>query len=102
MAIQILDIQIEPNPLVAGKTVKVTCKVESSEEIQSVHVYDPRDWMLKMYDDGTHGDDTAGDGIYTLTETVPYDAPPGAYYSTLIVRDTKSNVERKSVQLQVS
>ncbi len=102
MAIQISDIKVEPNPLVAGKLVKVTCKVEASEGVQSVQVYDPRDWMLKMYDDGTHGDETAGDGVYTLTETVPYDAPPGTYYGTVIVRDNQNNVERQSVNFQVS
>ncbi|WP_089410350.1 choice-of-anchor X domain-containing protein [Granulicella rosea] len=35
---------------------------------------------LPMYDDGTHGDVTAGDGVYTLTTTVPSTTASGFVY----------------------
>jgi hypothetical protein len=101
MAITISDVRIDPQPLVPGRPVKVTCRIESSEEIRHVQIYDPRDYVLKMYDDGTHGDAVAGDGVYTLTETVPYDAPAGSYSCTLIVRDAANNVERRSATIEV-
>ena len=65
MAIQIVDAKLAPNPVIAGKDVKALCQIESSVAIQSVQVFDPRDWVLKMYDDGTNGDEVAGERINT-------------------------------------
>ena len=101
MAITISDVKFDPEPLVAGKDVKATCKVSADAGVKSVTVYDPRGWAIKMYDDGTHGDEKAGDGVYTLTEHVPYDADSGTYSSTLVVKDNDDNVERKSVSIQI-
>ena len=53
------------------------------------------------YDDGTHGDDFAQDGIYTLIEDVPYDAAPGIYYVTIVATDKKGNVERKTSSITI-
>ena len=102
MAIQIEPIKIDPDPLIPGKKVKGCCKVTSDVDIESVRFYDPRDWMLTMYDDGTHGDEVAGDNIYTLEQQVPYDADPGTYYSTIVVTDKEGNVERKTIELRVA
>ena len=33
--------------------------------------------VIRMYDDGTHGDETAGDNIWTVYFDVPRGAPPG-------------------------
>ena len=101
MAITIGDIQYTPNPMVAGKKVKATCKVTSGEEIQSGKIYDPDYRVLEAYDDGTHGDDVAGDGVYTLETDVPYDAPPGTYYVTIAATDKKGNVERKTASIKI-
>lgn len=102
MAIQISEIKLEPEPLVAGKKVKATCKVTADTEITSVKVSDPRYLLLPMYDDGTHGDEMAADGIYTLVEEVPYDADPGTYHATIIVKDEEGNTERKTIELRVA
>jgi len=102
MAIQISEIKLVPNPLIAGRKAKVTCKVTADAGVESVQVYDPRGWLLTMYDDGTHGDEVAEDGVYTLEETVPYDADAGTYYATLIVKDKSGNVKRESVKFQIA
>lgn len=102
MAITISGVKFNPDPLVGGKEVKATCKVSADAGVKSVIVYDPRGWTIKMYDDGTHGDEEAGDGVYTLTEHVPYDADSGTYSSTIVVRDNDDNVERKTVSFQVN
>lgn len=102
MSIRISEITFVPNPLVAGKEVKATCKIESDAEITSVYVYDPRDWTLKMYDDGTHGDEVAQDGVYTLVERIPYDAEAGTYHSTIVVTDKNSNAERQTIEFRVA
>jgi hypothetical protein len=101
MAIHIVDTKIVPDTLMAGKDAKVFCKVDSSADIQSVQVIDPRDWVLKMYDDGTHGDEAAGDGVYTLTEQVPYDADPGWYDAMIVARNSTGEVARKTVSFRV-
>jgi 1,4-alpha-glucan branching enzyme len=49
----------------------------------SSHHYDPT--IDKMYDDGTHGDKIAGDGIWSLIKKVP----PGRYqYKFVIDKNT--------------
>lgn len=101
MAIQISDIKFDPDPLVAGKNVKATCKISADVGVKTATVYDPRGWAIKMYDDGTHGDEEAGDGVYTLIESVPYDADSGAYYCSLVVKDNDDNVERKSISIKI-
>lgn len=101
MAIQIADIKFDPDPLIAGKEVKATCKISADAEVKSVNVYDPRGWSIKMYDDGTHGDEEAEDGIYTLTEHIPYDAGSETYSSTVVVKDAADNIERKTVSFKV-
>lgn len=101
MAISIIDVKYTPDPMVAGKQVKATCKVKADEGVKSVRIYDPDYRTLEAYDDGTHGDDVAGDGIYTLVTDVPYDAPPGTYDVTIVVTDNKGNVERKTFPVNV-
>lgn len=39
--------------------------------------WDPQNPDTAMYDDGTHGDAAAGDGIYTFQVTFPYTSPDG-------------------------
>jgi len=102
MAVEFSDFKIEPYPLQPGKKVKVTCRITSPDGIESVKVYDPRGWVLTAYDDGTHGDEVAGDGIYTLVEDVPYDAPPGEYTATAVITDKKGNVTRKNFTIRVA
>jgi len=102
MAVQISEIKLTPELLVANKEVKATCKVTADAGIESVKVSDPRYLLLPMYDDGTHGDEVAGDGVYTLVEKVPYDADPGTYYATIIVKDKEGSTERKTIELKVA
>ena len=101
MAISITDIKYTPDPMVPGSKVKATCKATADEGIESVKIYDPDYRVLEAYDDGTHGDDVAGDGIYTLVEDVPYDAPPGTYDITIVVTDRAGNTERKTVPVRI-
>ena len=101
MAISITDVKYTPDPIVSGGKVKATCKVTADEGVQSVKIYDPDYRVLEAYDDGTHGDEVAGDGIYTLVEDIPYDAPPGTYDVIVIATDKKGDVERKTVSIRV-
>jgi hypothetical protein len=81
--------------------VKATCKVTADGAVESVKIYDPEYRVLQAYDDGTHGDDVAGDGVYTLVTDVPYDAPAGMYDISVVVTDKKGNVERKAIAIRI-
>jgi len=94
MAISISDIEYTPNPMVAGKKVKATCKVTADEEMQSVKIYDPEYRALEAKD-------VEGNGVYMLETDVPYDAPPGTYYITVVATDKKGDTERKSVSIKI-
>ncbi|MBD3184667.1 hypothetical protein GF312_20470 [Candidatus Poribacteria bacterium] len=102
MAITISDIKMVPDPVVSGSKVKATCKVESDEAVDYVRIYTPDYRTITAYDDGTHGDEVAGDGIYTLEETVPYDAPAGVYDITIVAADKNGNSARKVIQMKIS
>jgi hypothetical protein len=93
MAIKIGAIRYTPDPMVAGGKVKATCEVLADDGVESVKLYDPEYRVLHAKD--------AGDGTYTLEENVPYDAPPGTYYVTLVVTDKAGNTERKSIPIKI-
>jgi len=57
---------------------------------------------LQMYDDGTHGDAKAGDGVYTLSTTLPASVISGfTYPADVTVTDTVGNTYTGSVPLNV-
>ena len=93
MAITIGSISYTPDPMVAGSKVTATIEVSADDGIESVKLYDPDYRVINAKD--------AGDGSYTLEDNVPYDAPPGTYYVTLVVADKAGNTERKSVPIKI-
>ncbi len=54
-----------------------------------------------MYDDGTHGDVTAGDGVFSLSATVPANATPGTKKLSVLVLDDQFHVARTAFGLEV-
>ncbi len=92
---KIRNVAMFPNPLVAGKPVKVTLEVDDPDSVKSAVVYDPRGERLSF----TRVDDATE---FALEETVPFDAAPGTYYGTVVVTDSAGDVDRKSVELQIS
>jgi len=101
MAISIGEIKYSPDPMVAGGKVKATFNITADAGVASVKLYTPDYRTLEAYDDGTHGDDVAGNGIFTLTSDVPYDADPGAYDVTLVITDKKGEVVRKTASVRI-
>jgi RNA polymerase sigma-70 factor, ECF subfamily len=92
---KIRTVAMSPNPLVAGKPVKVTLEVDEPDSVQSAVVYDPRGERLSFTRVGDASE-------FALEETVPFDAPAGTYYGTVVVTDTAGDIDRKSVELRVS
>lgn len=92
---KIRKVAMLPNPLVAGKPVRVTLEVDDPDSVKSAIVYDPRGERLSF--------SRVGDGAeFALEETVPFDAPAGTYYGTVVVTDNAGDVERKSVEVRVA
>ncbi len=57
---------------------------------------------LAMYDDGTHGDATAGDGIYTLTTTLPASVSIGySYPLNVTVTDANGDAYTGSTSITI-
>jgi hypothetical protein len=102
MAITIEEIKYTPEPLKAGQKVKATFKIKADAGVASVRIYTPDYRTLEARDDGTNGDDVAGDGTYTLVTDVPYDAMPGTYDITLVVTDKNNEVLRKTAQIRIA
>jgi hypothetical protein len=58
---------------------------------------------LQMYDDGTHGDAVAGDGVYTLTTSIASNVLSGFTYATNItVSDALGNSFTGSTRLSIT
>ncbi len=55
----------------------------------------------QLYDDGTHGDVTAGDGIYSLSLTIPPDQAGGSLNIPVSVSDVQGRTGTSSISLTV-
>lgn len=55
-----------------------------------------------FYDDGTHGDQIAGDGIYSFTAAIADDATPGVYSLPVTITDAQSRSDSPTIAIEVS
>ena len=69
----ISDTKVEPNPAVRGEEVLISCTVTHSagpmniERVAATAFESGRTTAYtRLYDDGTHGDKSARDGVYSL------------------------------------
>lgn len=102
---QLRRAEIVPSDLNPGGSAVVTVDIRDRQgvvaRVEGVVVEDPR-ITFRLMDDGREPDAKAGDGIWSMTVDVPFQAPPGAYilemtaYSSdgmpLTVRDKKGTV----------
>jgi hypothetical protein len=77
------------NPVSSGVTVTVDLSSIGGSATQS------------FYDDGTHGDQTAGDNIFTFTAAVPPSVPAVKSFAASIV-DAQSRTGSATIQLTIS
>ena len=85
-----LYVQVTPGPTSTGITVHA--------DVSSV-VGSPT--TVQLYDDGTHGDATPGDGIYTLAYTIPNTAAQAVDSINFTVADAQGHTDPSSVTLAV-
>lgn len=77
------------NPASTGITVTVDLSSIGGSAAQS------------FYDDGTHGDQTAGDNVFTFTATIPPSAP-GPLTFPVTISDAQSRTGNTTIQLSLS
>lgn len=84
---------ITPNTGPAGSSVKMTVSVsDPNSDIVSVIAYCPQ--MSASYtlnDSGTSGDTAAGDGVYSITATLPNTITTGVYTFYFVAVDSGNN-----------
>jgi hypothetical protein len=104
------DISASPNNPVSGGPVTFKAVVTPATKPGSIGITANLDFNLpyygtatqQMYDDGSHGDVTAGDGVYTLATTLPSATANGFIYpADVTVSDSSGNSYTDSTQLNV-
>lgn len=105
------SISASPSNPNVGDEVKFTAAVTgatmpSSTGIKAVLDFDApyyADAAQPMFDDGTHGDAKAGDGIYTVTATIPAETTSGFTFPTNVtVNDAQGDSFTGSTPLTIS
>ena len=100
---------VAPDSAVIGtpdSLIVITLKVQDAnglKDISSVYFnsYIPPDGNLAhnnptyLTDDGQNGDKTAGDGIYTVTVVLPYNAPKGQFRWEFFAKDRSGALSNK-------
>ena len=92
---QITDAGIQPAELVPGDSALITVAFKDRfrlvRSVKGVVVEDPTiEFALK--DDGVAPDARADDGIWSLQDDVPFNAPPGGFQLDLRAYDSQGNV----------
>jgi hypothetical protein len=96
-----------PNSIVSGKSTDVlfTVKVSDPENLVESMVIDlsPIDGSShqNMYDDGSHGDEDAGDHVYSFKATVPSDVVEGDKSIAITVTYNEGGTIESSITLYV-
>ena len=84
------DMQFTPMPAAPGSEVLLTVAVtDADKHVDTLVAQIPRvaDENFDLYDNGTHGDQTATDNIWSATVTVPQATNPGEYTATVTAYD---------------
>ena len=94
-----------PNPVAAGDMVTVTIAVSGGTPAYTVQgdlTAIGGTANQAFYDDGTHGDVTSGDAVFTFEIPVPCTTAPGTKTIHVIVTDSGSNTLTRSIDLTVN
>src|SRR6185295_6427130 len=83
-----------PNGVCNGESVLITCSTNTGCQSPTSALTVTADLTAAngplsqpLYDDGTHGDATAGDGLFSVSFTPPSDVPAGSHTLHAIVTD---------------
>jgi hypothetical protein len=105
--ITIEDMRVAPNPVGVGARVVISCRVAHTkgrdliDRVSATLQGEERGaGYSQLYDDGTHGDRVAGDGVYSLE--IDAFGPPGEQRLVFQALDSRRiEVESEPIILQV-
>lgn len=89
------EAKMVPDNLKPGDTALITVEVfDSLNLVQSVTglVKEDKTINFRFRDDGTKGDETAGDAIWSMKVDVPFNAPPGGFTFEISAFDVNENL----------
>lgn len=80
-----MGITFSPQTVAAGQPISVEVRLSDVVgEVSRVHLYVPEGGIFETLE-------PQGDGRYTLTRSVPYEAPPGTYNVYFYATDSQGN-----------
>ncbi|MBN1347053.1 MAG: hypothetical protein JXQ73_30460 [Phycisphaerae bacterium] len=89
-----VQVVVSPNPLLIGKKFKATCKVSGDlskvGSVSAVPVVASEG--VDLHDDGQNGDETAGDGVFTIAGVLPDVIEAEDYDIEFIVYDKQNEM----------
>ena len=94
---EISNLKVEPLSGCHGTVIKITLKIHDLQGLDNIRkeLYQIREGIepivLKLYDDGTHGDTAANDNIFYAETRVPKTAAKGVHEFHLFVLDKDDN-----------
>ena len=89
-SLAVRDAAIQPDALSVGQEALLTVTfTRKADQIASVVAYvrEAQEMTFGLVNDGTYGDETAGDDTWSLSVPVPPDAPAGTYHLDILAKD---------------
>jgi hypothetical protein len=85
------NVQMAPAAVAAGEVLRVTVDVRDEAKLidtvaANMHTAE-KEFTFDLFDNGSHGDVAAGDGVWSVNVAVPGAATPGDYTLTLYAYD---------------
>ncbi|UCH88374.1 MAG: S8 family serine peptidase, partial [Thermoplasmata archaeon] len=106
---EILSASVKPTSVPADddSLVRITVEVYDDGPLEDLYVIvDLRpiggSKSTEMYDDGSHGDKTSGDGQFNIRTTIPTDVEPGEKTLEISVEDLSGGFAKTEVELEVT
>lgn len=93
--LELTDASVTPSAAKAGDSVLITVRVSDPEGKVDTLAVTLGDQSLDLYDNGSQGDQTANDGIWSRTVPLPADLAEGAHTLALTAFDVNGNAVAK-------
>lgn len=89
------SVHVEPATVTAGQVLRVTVAVKDQDHVVDTVAANMRkegkEFTFDLFDDGSHGDEAAGDGVRSVNVAVPGAATPGEYEIVFFAYDAAGN-----------
>ncbi|MFM1919769.1 MAG: hypothetical protein RLZZ303_1403 [Candidatus Hydrogenedentota bacterium] len=89
------SVVVEPASVTPGQVLRVTVAVKDQDRVVDTVAANMRnngkEFTFDLFDDGSHGDEAAGDGVRSVNVAVPGAATPGEYEIVFFAYDAAGN-----------